>query len=270
MTLCHMLDVSYGPDGDQQLRLKLQNGADANERDSSGEAAIHVAARRRRPNAINILLEYGAEINALNAHGKTAYAHAIRRGFGETADLLREHGADTDLNSADRLAVLLTSGKLDEAAGLIAREPGIVRTGNPEEDRLLADLAGRDAAAAAVEMLLKAGANPDAPGLDGGTPLHQTAWFGQPGNARRLLNAGAKLDDFNNAHNGSALGWAAHGSRFSGDAAARSDAYVELVQLLLAAGASVAYPGREGDDAYLKVLHQDASEAVRAVLPPID
>ncbi len=269
MTICHMLDWTYGPDGDQLLSQKLQSGGDPNERDrSSGEAAIHVAARRRRAGAIKILLEFGAEINALSAGGKTAYVHAVRRGFQETADLLREHGADTSLNNSDRLAVMLTSGQLDEAVKLLAAQPEIVRTGNPEEDRLLADLAGRNDAAP-VELLLKAGANPDAPGLDGGTPLHQTAWFGQPHNAALLLNAGARLDDFNNAHNGSALGWAAHGSRYSGDADARSDDYVALVQLFLSAGAQLFYPGREGDDAYLKVLHTDASEAVRAVLPPL-
>ncbi len=269
MTLCHFLDWDYGRDGDQELRRKLQAGGDANERsEQSGEAAILVAARRRRANAIKVLLEFGADINALSTGGKTAYAHSIRRGFNEIADLLRQRGADTTLNNADRLAVLLTSGKLDDAAELIAADPEIVRTGNPEEDRLPADLAGRKASEP-LELLIGAGADPNAPGLDGGTPLHQTAWFGQPHNAGLLLNAGARLDDFNNAHNGSALGWAAHGSRFSGDADTRGGDYVALVQLFLSAGAQLFYPGREGDDAYLKTLHADASEAVRALLPPL-
>ena len=42
-------------------------------------------------------------------------------------------------------------------------------------------------------------------------PLHQAAWFGQPDNARLLIEAGAPLDVFDSVHESSPLGWAAHG-----------------------------------------------------------
>ena len=126
--------------------------------------------------------------------GKTAYAHAARRGFSELTTLLAERGADTALAPADRLAVAVVGGRLDEAGRLLEAHPGCARTGNPEEDRLLADVAGR-AGTAPLALLIAAGADLTATGLDEGTPLHQAAWFGQPDNARLLprllLEAGA-------------------------------------------------------------------------------
>lgn len=58
------------------------------------------------------------------------------------------------------------------------------------EDRLFADVAGRDDSAS-VALLIHAGADLTSPGLDDGTPLHQAAWFGQPANTRLLIDAGA-------------------------------------------------------------------------------
>lgn len=46
---------------------------------------------------------------------------------------------------------------------------------------------------APVTFLIDAGADLEAPGLDGGTSLHQAAWFGQPDHARVLIDAGPGL-----------------------------------------------------------------------------
>ena len=102
--------------------------------------------------------------------------------------------------------------------------------------------------------------------LDEGTPLHQAAWFGQPDNARLLIDAGASLDVFDAVHEKSPLGRAVHGSRYSGAADERQDAYLALVRMLLAAGSSLQYPGGSRDDAYTGVLFDDASPQVREVL----
>lgn len=265
-TLHSLLDVHYGDDGDAVLRRMLEDGADIDERAGPmAETPLHVAARRYRPSAVAILLDYGAAIDAKNAGGKTAYAHAARRHFAHVADLLRWRGGSTALNDPDRLAVALVSGRLDEARTLLEARPGLARTGNPEEDRLLADLAGRSAAQP-VALLIEAGADLSAPGLDTGTPLHQAAWFGQPDNARRLIDAGAPLDVFEETHNSSPLGWAVHGSRYSGGAAERQEAYVSLVRMLLAAGSTLHYPDKPGGDAYLQRLLRDACPPVRRIL----
>lgn len=266
MTLHDFLDFNYGPDGDAALQRMLSDGAEVNERRGpQSETPLHVATRRRRAKAASILLDHGAGIDAKTAGGKTAYAHAARRGFHDLTKVLAARGANTGLNEADRLAVAIVNGRLNEARTIIAGDPQVVRTGNPEEDRLLADVAGRNETAP-VALLIQAGADLTATALDSGTPLHQAAWFGQPDNARLLIDAGAPLDVFDATHESSPLGWAVHGSRYSGGAEERQEAYVTLVRMLLQAGSSLHYPEEPQGDAYFRRLLEDASPQVAEVL----
>jgi ankyrin repeat protein len=266
-SLHRLLDWEYGEQGDDRLRRLLEEGADPNLREGRIlEAPLHVAVRRRRLSAARILLEHGADIDARTAAGQTAFAHAARRGFVEVADFLRERGADTELHPPDRLAIAVLNGRLDEARAVLHEHPGAARTGHPEADRALADAAGRPDAEA-VAFLIAAGADLTATGLDSGTPLHQAAWFAQPANARLLIDAGAPLDVFDATHDSSPVGWAVHGSRYSGGADAHQDAYVELVRMLLDAGSSLRYPGKPRSAAYLRRLRRDATPRVLECLP---
>ncbi|QQS42855.1 MAG: ankyrin repeat domain-containing protein [Acidobacteriota bacterium] len=264
-TLHYLLDWDYGPEGESKVRELVAGGADVNGIDADlGEAPIHTAARRRRLDAIELLLELGADIDSRTEAGKTAYAHAIRRGFEEISDFLEQNGADTTLNPADQFAVAVIAGDLEEAARILGEHPGVVKTGNPEEDRLFADVSGRPDPER-VRFLIEAGADLSARGLDGGTPLHQAAWFGEPDNARLLIDAGAPLDVFDDDHQSSPLHWAVHGSRFSGGAEERQDRYVRLVEMLLEAGSSLHYPG-DDSDTFIRRMYLDGSDRIREVL----
>jgi len=266
MTLYDLLDCNYGTDGGDVLKRMLDGGVDPDERQGPmSETPLHVATRRRRVDAVEILLDHGADIDAKTKGGKTAYAHAARRGFAEIVELLHARGADTQLNTADRLAVAIVNGRFADARTILAANPGTARTGNLEEDRLLADVAGRNGTEA-VELLIGSGADLAAPGLDSGTPLHQAAWFGQPENARLLIDAGAPLDLFDPTHHTSPIGWVVHGSRYSGGAEERQEVYVELVQMMLEAGSSLHYPGDPTSDAYVQRLLDDASPEVTEIL----
>ena len=263
ITLHQRLDWDYGEHGDRMLEEVLRSGIDIHAREN-GETLLHVAARRRRLRALELLADHGAELDAENGNGKTAFCHASRRGFAEIASALTIRGASVVLAPADQFAVAVVQGRMDEARGMLDKTPEVIRTGNPGEDRLLADMAGRPHPDV-VRFLVDAGADLSAPGLDDGTPLHQAAWFGQPTNARILIEAGAPLEVFDGCHQSSPLGWAIHGSQFSGDADGRTDMYVVLAKLFLEAGAKVTYPGSE-DDAYLNRLRQDASPSVLEIL----
>lgn len=266
MTLHHLLDWEYGQGGPGVLRRLLDEGADPNARSGPiRETPLHVATRRRRKEAVEILLEHGAGIDERTAGGKTAYAHAARRGFDELTRLLSDRGASTLLSHADLFAVAVIGGDFAEAQAILASRPGVARTGNVEDDRLLADVAGREASEP-VDLLIRCGADLTAPGLDSGMPLHQAAWFGQPANARLLLGAGAPVDLFEPTHEASPLGWAVHGSRYSGGSAGRQDTYVALVRMLLEAGSSLRYPDEADGDRYKERLLADASPQVREVL----
>lgn len=255
--LHRFLDWEYG--GDEALRALLASGADANARSGPlDETALHVAARRRRAQAAAILLAHGADADAKNGGGKTACVHAMRRGFDDVVALLALR-TRIELTDADRLAVALVGGRLDEARAIVAANPSSVRTGNPEEDRLLADLAGRPATAP-VKLLIDAGADLAARALDGGTALHQAAWFGVPDNAKLLIAAGAPIDIAGDDHDSTPLGWAVHGARYSGDADVAPERYVEIVRALRAAGAGFR------DDADRRRLLADAIPAIAALL----
>lgn len=268
MNLHAFLDVHYGPRGDADLIRHLESGADPNARDAAtGETPLHVAVRRRRRGATAILLDHGAEVDVVTANGKTARAHAIRRGFGEIVELLVERGANSTLNDADRFAVAVVEGRLVDARAILTTHGSVARTGNPEEDRLLADVAGRQASEP-VAMLIEAGADLRATGLDDGTPLHQAAWFGQPANARLLVEAGAPLEVFDAVHDSSPLGWAVHGARYSGGAESRQDAYVDIVRTLLEAGAKMRYPDPSSNHDFRERLRRDATPAIFEVLFP--
>lgn len=266
MNIHEFLDTNYGSDGDEKLQQKIADGADLEGTwGPERETALHVATRRYRTTAVEILLDNGANINAKNASGKTAYAHAARRSFNDLAELLATRGANTELNAADQLAVAVVNGRLDDARKILESDPDCICTGNPEEDRLLADVAGRNEFEP-IKFLIDSGADiANSRGLDGATALHQAAWFGQPKNAKLLIDAGAPLDDFDPTHNYSPLGWAVHGSRYSGGAAERQSNYVELVKMLLEAGSSLHRPG-DTDNTYLKQLSKDATEETGNVL----
>lgn len=265
-SIYHLLDWDYGRDGDAVLQSMLLDGVDPNLRNGSlNETPIHIAARRRRLNAIQILLDYGADINAKTKGGKTAYAHSIRRGFSEIVEFLHHRGADTELHAADQFAVAVVNNDMNQAKHILDEHPSVIKTGNGEEDRLLSDMTGRNHTDM-IHFLIHAGADLSAKGLDNGAALHIAAWFGQPKNAQVLIDAGAPLNDFDNDHQSSPLGWAVHGSRYSGGAEIRQDCYVELVKMLLEAGSSLHYPDNPNGDAYKKRLFEDASPQVLEIL----
>ncbi len=71
MTLNEFLDCNYGADGDDVLRRMLDGGADPNKREGPlSEAPLHVATRRRRANAVEILLDRGPISTRRPAAGK--------------------------------------------------------------------------------------------------------------------------------------------------------------------------------------------------------
>lgn len=263
----HLLDWSCGPDWQAQLDAAVTAGQDlSTPHPATGETALHVAARRRRVEVVRHLVELGVMIDTRDGGGKTALVASKRRGFEDVAAVLVAAGAHFDPTPADELAIALSTLDLDEARRVLAAFPNAACTGNPAEDRLLADVAGR-AEAEPVELLLSAGAPLDVPGMDDGTPLHQAAWFGQPHQVRRLIEAGAPLDIFDRCHQSSPLHWAIHGAEFSDGAGTLGHAYAAIVRSLLEAGCSTDYPPHlAGAGTYRARLFENPPPEVRAVL----
>lgn len=236
-----------------RIRHLFNRGADPDR--SAGhvdETPLLVAVRRRRLEVVKDLLDLGVDIDAKTAGGKTGFAHAARRGFREIESYLGHAGADRTLTPADQLAVALSASDLDRAKAIVAEHPEAAKSRSPEESRISADLAGRPAPKL-LEWLLDAGGDTEARGLDGGTPVQQAAWFGQPECAKLLIDRGADLTVRCTAHGSNPVGWVAHGSLWSGDAEQRMNAYVEIAEALVKAGAPVP-PDVPAADAVLKII----------------
>ncbi len=260
--LHYMIDWAYTP---EKMTTLLDNGADPNARYwKYGENALHVAVRRRRLDCIDVLLAHGVPIDARTKGGKTAYVHAIRRGFTEISDHLAQLGADTNLSAADQLAVLLVENKLEAAKAILAKYPKLVREMNAEEARILPDLAGRPMPEA-VTLLLDAGIDITSRGLDEGTALHMSAWFGQPAITRLLIERNAPLEIRGDLHNMSPLGWVVHGSVYSGSAKSHAKDYVDIAKALLEAGALLTHPNHP-EDLHGAWLLKKVAPAVEEVL----
>lgn len=230
-----------------------------------GETALHVVTRRRRNDLIGPLIENGAAIDALTSGGMSSWRHAVRRTFTEVAETLARLGADTGSTPADELATALWGQDLDRARELLRAQPALGTTGPAEERRLLADLAAMNRSDA-LAVLLDAGWEVDARGLDGGSALHCACWFAAEEAAAVLVERGAPLELRGDDHDCTPLGWVAHGSACSGGAEGNSHAYGRLAELLLKAGA----PLPEPDAAHDNQQFAGASEAVREVLAAHD
>jgi len=143
-------------------RLLLERGADPDDDES-----VYHAVQHRDHECLRLLIEHGAAVDGTNALGA-----AIGSGDVEAVRMLLDAGADP---------------------GRTPREPA--PTG------LLADMsinplpfaAARDTAAV-VEALLAAGADPDAPGRDGRSPLRAAVRRGAADVAAVLLRSGAQDD----------------------------------------------------------------------------
>ncbi len=243
----------------------LEHGADPNIRvGPRDETALHVTVRRRRLDMVDPLLGAGAEIDVATAGGKTAWVHAYRRGFTEVTEALAERGAECAPNAADELAAAVMRDDLDGAAAMLRDDPSLAKTDNPEEARVLPDIAGYDRVAG-VKLLLDHGAPIDARGLEDATALHTAAWFGAPRAARLLIDRGAPLEIRGDLHDLSPLGWVCHGSRYSAAAADRAGVYDEIAEMLLVAGASFVHE-HDPEERPGKRMFEDATDSVRKIL----
>ncbi|PGH35382.1 hypothetical protein GX50_01720 [[Emmonsia] crescens] len=214
----------------QVIRLLLENGADVNAGCYQGDTSpLHFAVNS--PAIVQILLDYGADPAVKDEHGRTPLHRAAVvppygpddrdtiRGRGKAdrpvmktvINLLIERGADieaqtevgfTPLHFATKLAqvdaaeILLESGANIEAAdGGIHDFP----SWTPLRYAIHAHVAKdcqltRSRSIALVNLLVKAGANVNAKGGDGLTPLHHAALYGIIDIVHTLVRFGADVE----------------------------------------------------------------------------
>ena len=172
-------------------------GADINEKDSSGVAPLHYAARMGHTNVIGILVSNGADLDIQStAEGNTPLHLASGSGQYGAAGLLLAGGAAMDKATKKMETTLhwaIENGRIQTAALLLSRG---------------ADLEARDIKGVTplhravkcgyspiVGMTLERGADPDARDLEGVSPLRSSLKRGYIRIARVLRLAGAGIDN---------------------------------------------------------------------------
>jgi ankyrin repeat protein len=77
----------------ESVKLLIEEGANVNARDYSGQTPLHFAAVYGRMASTELLIENGANVNAKDHNGDTPLAIAVKIGHKEVVKFLRKHGA---------------------------------------------------------------------------------------------------------------------------------------------------------------------------------
>ncbi len=242
LSLFHLLDQ----EDEAGLRRVLGLGADCRSPGYSGETPLHWAIKRGRSLGIlRLLIEHGAEVDARIPQGRTVFPTliastpldlALRTLDARAYDLLLERGArPRALDAGERLLLACGRGDRDAMRAVIADHPGLVAH-LPEEDLRALPRAAARGDTTAVALLLEAGFPTTTKDWMGGTALHHAAMCGRLGAAQALIAGGSELDDRENSHRSTPLGWAQWGSEH--EYGTNAD-YAGVVEALIAAGATL-------------------------------
>ncbi|RYG15706.1 ankyrin repeat domain-containing protein, partial [bacterium] len=200
-----------------------------------------------------------APFTTVKSNGGHIYGYNL--GFGKTPHLVAaEHGSAEVLQELERVSpaihsLLAAAWVGDEAT--VRRLKG-AEIGSEYENAIA--MAAQHGRTEAVRLLLEAGFDPLAKGMDSGTALHVACWFGYT-KIVRLLVPKVPLDLPDANHGSPPLGWTCHGAQWCRNA--KGD-YVAVVETLLAAGANPNAPANSEGTPMLKQAGD--REDVKAVL----
>jgi ankyrin repeat protein len=195
---------------------------------------LHALATGGRHQVLRWTVEFGGDVNLARLDGRTPYVQALRHGNDEGAAFFLAHGARTDtVTPVDEFLAACLAADGPKARALLTRHTDLIAT-LTAEDRAAMSTAAHLGRLDAIRLMVALGF-PLAFEHEGATPLHWAAWFGQLEVVRLLLELGAPVNVRDRRFGSSAVGWAAHGSRFNGRSGS-DDRFCEIVDLLLDAG----------------------------------
>ena len=181
----------------------LTMGASVNERDRLGATPLMLAAAANpSPDVVHAFVQAGADVDAVDRDGTTALMRAARANpVPAVTEALLEVGADADGQDVHGYTALLwaaTKRAPDGVVGALATATFAIDAVD-HEGRTALCLVAAYALRSTVEILLAAGADPDARDEDGVGPLAQAAGLNPSAEAvAALLEAGAEVDAVGN------------------------------------------------------------------------
>jgi len=175
------------------MELLIAAGARVRHRDKAGSSAMDEAAIRGMMNSVQFLAWNGAEIDEPNPYtGATPLNEAACRGDAAVVTFLLKNGANParrDSTGATPLENSVRLRRADAVRALLALDAGA----SGRESGLLDEVVLRGDIES-VRMLTEGGADVDARGVTGATPLDDAALKGHTEIARILLDHGAKVN----------------------------------------------------------------------------
>ncbi len=221
-----------------QVRTLLASGADVNQLQGDGAAALHWAAHRNNQELASLLIEAGANINAANELGATALWLASINGSPGMLQLLLEAGADANVSLTMGETPLMSaarSGNL-ESVSLLLDHGADVNLAEEERGQTALMWAVAQSHADVAQLLLVNGADIN---------MRSKVWYQLENTAGNTNPSG----NFKMAHGGSsAIMFAARIGE------------IETARVLLEAGADVNYTSASGVSALTQAAHSGHEE----------
>lgn len=200
-----------------EVKRLLRAGADPSLANKYGATPMSLAAEVGNTEILKVLLEVGVNVDSPNADGQTALMAVARTGNVEAARLLLDRGATVDARETwgGQTALMWASARrhpemlqllIDKGADVNARsidrnyQRHVTAEGRPKslDSGGLTPLlyAARENCIACVDVLLKNGADIDLPDPDDVTPLLVAIMNANWDLARRLVEAGADVNQW--------------------------------------------------------------------------
>jgi ankyrin repeat protein len=238
--LVYIMGYARNPAGPRWL---LDHGADPNLAwGGSGEAPLHVAAKRWNIEMIQQLVWHGADVKKRRADGATAHKLAEMYGNHDIALWLLEHGAEDELSPLERFVAACARGDRASADAMLRQSPHL-RSELGHEHHLMLHRPAESGNVAALETMLECGFDPRARDNENITALHRAAMAGYADAVRVLLDHAADVRALDGMFAATPLVWAVEGRNTRQDP--RAD-HVAVARLLIAAGSPVDWKPPEG------------------------
>ena len=237
------------------VRLLLDSGADPNLTPPDKRPPLHLAATENHVEVVNLLLA-NERINVDITNGGTALTQVTEEGNVEVAKLLLAAGANVNLAADSKWPPLLTAADklFVELVRLFLVQEDIDVNVTDQESQSALYKAAMDGHVEIIEMLLKAGGDPNIQTSQLFTPLMAAAYYGFTEVVRLLVtHQGIEADLTDNLDQTSLYKAAGEG-------------HIEVVELLLNAGANVNHQTDEKWTPLQTAVYNKRPEIVKLLL----